>query len=394
MNTLTAELIKANLQAQIDGKRILPLNISGDRGLGKTATIQAITKELNSELLLVNIGSKNLEFFSGIPSFVDAPNMKPYSISGSNPQGTSWSVPELVLQANTIAERVGSCVILLDDFHETDRTTMKIMYEFLLQRKLGDIKLHNSVAIITAMNRSEESNGGTMSSAIKDRLSMVHVEFDYEYWYSNFGKFLHHYASSFVKTNPSYVMEAESVTLESSASPRAWDYFSESLALYNKEFICANSKLLAEQFISTDAANEFSKHILYMEAIDFGSVVAKKTMQDVSKLKTLDQILWAYIINYAHTPEDAAYIIKLINYNTNESSKSFVGFIAAELFTKFQAAEAGVPISIAQQIVINKMLSLYDENDFNLTEAQIELLDKTNFTDQDTLMSTASAYIQ
>ena len=65
MDKITQQLIKANLQAQINGVDLLPICLHGQRGLGKTSTIAAITEEIGAKLYTVSIPAKNLEFFSG-----------------------------------------------------------------------------------------------------------------------------------------------------------------------------------------------------------------------------------------------------------------------------------------------------------------------------------------
>ncbi len=318
--------------------------------------------------------------------------MYKYSESGSTTaKATQWSVPQLVYSANHIAETHGSCVILLDDFHKLDRTTASVMYEFLLERRIGDFNLHPKVAIICAQNFSEESGTQVMEEPIKDRLSLMHVAFDFDYWYANFGKYLHHYISSFIKANPQYALEDESVTLESNASPRSWSQLSNEFALYDNQFIQDNAVFLASQKISAEAAGELAKHIAYMEAIDFSGIIQSGKQVDIDNLSIQEQLIWPYSINYIHTPADAAYMIKLIN--SNIAATTFTGYIAAELYFKFQAKELGKPITPAQDIVINKLLGTFDIANYKLTKTESELLTKTNFTDSAKLLEVASVYI-
>lgn len=318
--------------------------------------------------------------------------MEQYSVSGAaSAKGTNWSAPDLIVQANRLAEKEGSCIILLDDFHKLNGGTQESMYEFLLEHKLGDYKLHPKVAIVCAMNFSKESGAGQMEEPIKDRLSLLHVEFNFDYWYDNFGKFLHHYISSFIKTNPALVLENETVDLQSNGSPRSWTQLSNDFELYDSKFIQDNAVFLAKQKVSPNAAKELAKHIAYMEAIDFASVVSNRTMKDITDLPVIDRLIWAYIINYIDTPEDAAYIIKLINFNKDEPN--FIGYIAAEVYTKYLASEAGKPITVANKILIAKMLGMYDSSNYELTKKQEELLADTNFTNREAIMQTASVYI-
>ena len=65
MDNITQEIIRKNLQAQINGVDLLPICLHGQRGLGKTSTIASITQEIGAKLYTVSVPSKNLEFFGG-----------------------------------------------------------------------------------------------------------------------------------------------------------------------------------------------------------------------------------------------------------------------------------------------------------------------------------------
>ena len=392
MNKLTKKILITNLKAQIEGKDVLPQCIIGTRGTGKTSGIKAIANQLDAAILNVSIPTKDITYFTGIPDFIDGTNMGKYSESGTHSaKGTNWSAPELIVQANRLAEKHGSCIVLLDDFHKLTGGIQEAMYEFLLEKKLADYKLHPQVAIVCAMNFSKESGAGQMEEPIKDRLSLLHVEFDFDYWYDNFGKFLHHYISSFLKANQHLVLEDETIDLNSNASPRSWSQLSNDFELYDSNFIQENVVYLAKQKVTGATATELAKHIAYMEAIDFTSVVARQEIKNIADIPVLDRLIWAYIINYIHTPADAAYIIKLINYNEDEPN--FIGYIAAELYTKYLAYDAGKPVSVANQIVISKLLGTYNSDDYKLTEKQTELLAATNFNNSSKLLEIASVYV-
>ena len=390
MNQLTETVLTKNLQAQFNQVDVLPLCLSGPRGIGKTSSIKQITEELGAKLLSVSIPSKTLEFFSGIPSFSQSTHFLQYSDSASaEPQLTTWSVPELIVQANTLAEQHGKCVILLDDFHKLNHTTSAVMYDFLLERRLSGYKLHPMVAIVTAMNRSEESGGGTMEEPIKDRLSIIDIQFDFNHWFNNFGKFLHHYISSFLKTNSTFVLEDETIDLRQSGSPRSWSQLSTDFDLYDNEFIVNNISFLAEQKISKNASTELTKHIHYINSIDFSSVVKQQQMKSISELTAQDQILWSYIINYVDTIKDAVYIIKLINHNISE--RTFIGYLVAEIFYKYQANQSGKPITIGQRALIAKILGNFNPADFNTTANSA--IATTNFDDISQIQSVSAEYI-
>jgi len=392
MNDLIVQTIQRNIEGQFEGRDLLPLNLLGSPGIGKTSTIREIASRLDAGFLDVSLPSKNLEYFNGIPSFVDAPQMAKYTLGGRTPQSTEWSVPEMILSANLLAEEHGQAIILLDDFHKLNVSTSAIMYELLLERKIGRYRLHPRVAIICAQNASEEAGMQVMESPIKDRLSLMESKFDFNYWHTNYGKFLHHYISSFLKNNPQYTLEEESVDLESTASPRSWHQLSNEFGLYDNEYIQEHAVFLASQKVSSEAAGELAKHIAYMEAIDFTNIVANNTMIDIEDLKIQEQLVWPYIVNYIHTPKDAAYLIKLINHNAK--ANTFLGFISSELFTKSQFRDKGNPITPAQGIAIDKLMGMYADDNYKMSQADKDLLAKTDFKDLATLQQLVADYLR
>ena len=393
MDHITQQLITKNLQAQINGVDLLPICLHGARGLGKTSTIASITEEIGAKLYTVSVPAKNLEFFGGIPTFNDASDLAKYSISGAKSvQGTIWTASELVSNANHVAEQHGSCVLLLDDLHKLNQSTSTIMYQLLLDKSIGDFKLHPKVAIITAMNDTESAGFSGMESPILDRLSLIKADYNHEHWMKHFGSKLHYLVASFLKANPQFAIEAESTTTESSASPRSWTYFSNNLELFDRDFITNNISVLASQFISKEATESFQKHTLYFNAMDFSAIVKNQQMQKVNDLPFGDQLFWPYIVNFLDTPEDAVYAINLINHNKSDSQ--FIGLIAADLFIKYMARQSGKQISVGASILIDKYIGSYAESSYNLTTKQKELLADAKLENQSDLLTYGSTYIQ
>ena len=394
MNTLAMEVITKNLIGQFDGKDLLPINIIGRPGIGKTAACKKLAEDMGAGFINLSLPNTRLEQLSGIPNFTTSTDLSKYSASGAkNIQGTVWTAPEIIVNANRLAEDKGKCVILLDDFHELSRNkaVMSVMYEFLLERKLGDLKLHPKVALIAAMNSSEQAGFNGISSAVNDRLSMMTIEYDHEFWMNKYGRMLHHFISSFLKGNAKFVAESESTTVESAGSPRSWTYFSNSLELYDEQFIVDNALFLAKQFMSQEAAEAFAKHVLYISTIDFTNVVNSRRMQKVCDLPFTDKMLWPNIIQYVSTPEDAAYIIDLVNLNGSDDL--FVGYVSSELYIKYIQKQEGKKITTAQSILIDKLMGTYDAKNYDLKEDEYELLTKTSFKNQSELLNKAAQFI-
>ena len=360
-----------------------------------TSVCSQVAEQLNIGFINLSMPATKLEQFSGIPTFTPMKNLKQYSITNAeNIQGTVWSAPEILVNANRIAEEKNGCLILLDDFHELgkNRAVMAIMYELLLERKLGDLKFHPKVAFISAMNHSEAAGFTGLPSAINDRLSLHKISYNHDYWLEHYGRYLHHFISTFVKGNANYVTEPESTSTESAGSPRSWTYFSNLLYIYDEQFIIDNALILAKQFMSSEAADAFNKHVQYIAAIDFTNIVKTKQLQKIIDLNFTEKVLWPEIIQYISTVEDAAYLVDLINYNADDDL--FIGYLVAKFYDKYVLKERGQAITTAQSIMIEKLiLDNFDIINYKLTTKEKKLIQNMKLKDQNTFFDIASKFI-
>lgn len=266
--------------------------------------------------------------------------MTKYSTTGSElAQATDWTVPMMIMEANRLATEGNGCVLLLDDLHRVNMSVAPYLYGLLEERKLGSYKLDDRVAIICAMNNSDEAGFSGLDSPIKDRCSILPVEFDFDDWFDKHGKYLNYLVSSFIKTHPQYIQEEESTGIEQFLTPRSCTYFGNELDSYDYSFVVKNAKELAEMKMSKTAAIAFAKHVEYIDKIDFTSIVKNKEKLDIASMKPLDAILYAYIINYITTKEDAKYLADVIDSNIAEAA--FLGFLSGELYTKYLLKEKG-----------------------------------------------------
>ncbi len=322
-------IIQRNLKAQLNGKAIKPILISGRAGIGKSASVKGAAKELGATVYEISIPSTPLELMSGLPEFVDT--KVNYSISGiNNVRGTIWSVPELVASANRMADaNPNGCIILIDDLHEANKSMEAVMYQLLLERRLGDFALRPNVAIVATMNDTSASNFKGISAAVKSRLNLLEYKFIYTEYMEKFGNKLHYVVSTFLQDQPQFALEVEHTKLEASGNPRNYEFLSNELKLYREEEIAEMALPLARQYMSREASLAMETHINYIMAMNMGKTVKDRVIIDINKAEPVQQILYAHISNYCHTVEDAAYLTKLIKANI--TSESFIGFLAANL---------------------------------------------------------------
>ena len=395
MNKTIITMLKTNITGQLNGADLGGgICIAGSPGIGKTATYKQIAKDMNLNMYHISVPELSTEVLSGLPEFMPAPNMDKYLTVARDTESiaTKWTVPEMIEIANTLSEdpTKDGCLLVIDDLHRINMAVAPYLYGLLGERKLGAFKLAPKVVIMGAMNDSDEAGFSGMDSPIKDRLGLLPVPFDFDYWFENFGKGLHFYIASFLKTHSTYAQEDESTEIEQFGTPRSWTHLANEFELYDRKFIQEHTTLLAKQKVSTAASQELAKHVAYIEAIDFSKVIAEKRRIDIADLKPIDQILYAYMINYVDTLKDAEYVMSLID--TNISSSNFIGFIIGELYNKFQQSSKGKPVNPGVTAMINKRLR-QSYSGTKLSEKDAKLFDKLEFKQHAELFKIASEFI-
>jgi DNA polymerase III delta prime subunit len=391
MNNNEITIIKANIQAQLDRASVAPICIAGVPGTGKSTTIELLANDLDMNIVTESAPCLTHEILSGLPDTVDASNYQANSIDGSIPKATVWSIPEMVARAIRAAKEK-STVLLIDDFHMVSPHLQAYFYGLLLERRLGNYKLSDNIAIILTMNDSESAGFNGINSAVRNRMSVLKVEFNFDYWLESYGNRLHYMVSSFLKTKPQYCMEDETTGIVGYATARAWTAIANELKYYSDDFILAQASIIAGMQVSQEAARAFQTHVNYIAAIDFSKVVASRELVDLSKKDPLDSIIYSYITNFINTVDDGFYLFELMNTNINQSA--FVGFILGELYVKYTNQDSA-PLSEGLTFVIDRLLSNpgLPSNYPNTSKKKIEESFNTPIDNLDIYMKKTSEYL-
>lgn len=331
MNSKEITIIKSNVTGQLTNKLISPLCIAGSPGTAKSTTVALIAAELGMNLVTCSGPTLSHEALSGLPETVDASKYITNSIDGSSPLATQWSIPEIMAHAITAAAEKPT-ILLIDDFHMVSPHLQSYFYSLLLERRLGNFRLSDNTAVILTMNDSDLAGFNGINSAVRNRMSILKVDFNFEHWFANYGNQLHYLVASFLKAKPHYTQEDETTGILGYATPRAWTAIAAELSLHEDPIGFAYA--VAHMQVSTAAAQAFQAHVAYIQAIDFTKLVANRTLVDLSKQDPLDSIIYSYITNFIHTLDDAMYLFELLAMNHSNAASAFVGFVIGELYIK------------------------------------------------------------
>ncbi len=346
-------IITQNIKAQLDGASVAPICVSGHPGTGKSTTVAIIAKELGMNIVTESGPTLTHELLSGLPDTINAAQYQANSIDGSSPQATQWSIPEMVAKAIRAAEEKPT-ILLIDDFHMVSPHLQAYFYGLLLERRLGNYKLSDNIAIVLTMNDSESAGFAGINSAVRNRLAILRVEFNFDYWLESYGNRLHYLVASFLKTKSNYCMEEETTGIVGYATARAWTAIAAELKYHTDDFVLSQASVVAGMQVSSDAARAFQLHVNYISAINFTNVVTNRELTDLSSKDPLDSIIYAYITNFINTVDDGLYLFKLMNKNIEQSA--FIGFVLGELYIKYLNQE-DAPLSEGLTFIIDRLLS-------------------------------------
>ena len=385
-------IISTNALAQLKNKAVSPLCIAGVPGTGKSTQIQLIAESLGMNLVTQSAPCLTVEALSGLPTEYATPEHQPYSIDGTIPNATAWSIPELVAATLRAAESKPT-ILLLDDFHLVPPHLQAYFYSLLLERRLGNFRLADNVSILLTMNNSELAGFNGINSAVRNRMSILPIEFNFEHWMESFGKRLHYLVASFLRAKPHFCIEEETTTIEGFASARVWTAIANELTFHDDAFVQANAKRIAGMQVSFNAAQAFQTHVNYVAAIDFNNTVKSRKLVDLSKQDPLDSIIYAYITNFINSVDDGLYLFELLS--ANKAQSVFIGFIFGELYTKYCSTTTDTPLSDGLTFVIDKLLgkALSQSNYPNTSKEKLAKADAVAIPNRPHFMTVAQEYL-
>ncbi len=371
MNMGTAvELVKMELLAQEAGKiRQVPA-LAGRPGIGKTESIKAMAKQIEYELVAVQISAVAPEEFSGIPDFIDAPVefSREYSIHKiGGAKATRWSVPELVALVNTKAQKVKEAggkgvVLLLDDIHAADPALERYFFNLLLDKVIGQYKLASNVLVAAAMNDSADAGFEGFNSAVLDRLAVYHVKFDFDHWYKIIGASLHPLVAAFLRSHQEFIVGEESVD-KISPSPRSWTELSNFLNFIEStgQSFDKNLRFIAMARVGDAAASELIKFYTIYKKFDFEKMVRNKFAEAEAPVDPVEQILFSTVIRFVKSKEDGENLFKFIESNIDRPA--FISALMSELMILVNGKYNGIAINNSDAIDALENLVVESDNE-------------------------------
>jgi nucleoside-triphosphatase THEP1 len=186
-------MVNNNQAIQADGKVPVAINIEGDAGLGKTSAILQLGKELNMEVVKLNLSQ--LEELGDLVGFP----IKEFQVKNSEGK-TLWITEQEIETANSkgyrvVAKRMSHAApewiqgkgeggfLILDDYTRADQRFMQATMELIDRQEYVSWKLPKNWHILLTTNPDNgDYNVTSLDVAQKTRFISVELKFDVDVW--------------------------------------------------------------------------------------------------------------------------------------------------------------------------------------------------------------------
>lgn len=195
---------------------IPPLMVWGAPGLGKSTVIREMAKSFGVGFIDIRLAQREPIDIRGLP------------VPKEN--GVEWLV-----SAEWPRDPKSKGIILFDELTAADRSLQVAAYEFILDRRLGNLySVPPGWYICAAGNRVEDrAVATTMSSALANRFLHVELQSNMEDWIAwALAHDVHPSVSGFIRFRPQMLFSQQNENLERGwPSPRSWERVSTMLKL-------------------------------------------------------------------------------------------------------------------------------------------------------------------
>lgn len=240
-------------------KLLPPLMVWGAPGLGKSSIMQQVASELGIGFIDVRLAQREPVDIRGLP--VPGEDCVKWLVSSDWPR-----------------DPASRGIILFDEITAADRSLQVAAYEFILDRRLGELyHVPDGWYICAAGNRTEDrAVAATMSSALANRFMHVELGEDVESWIDwARGNNIRPEVMGFIRFRPEALFRQKGENLERGwPSPRAWERVSRMLDVMAGE----NENMIRKMvygLVGNPAGVEF------MEALKMS-----QSLEDVKKMMT------------------------------------------------------------------------------------------------------------
>lgn len=280
--------------------------LKGSPGIGKSALAQQIANHFGLILIDVRLAECDPCEIGGFPYFNEKTRKASY-----------YPLSTFPTERDIIPEGYKGYLLLLDEFSSAPIATQAAAYKLVLDRKVGQHKLHPNVFIIAAGNNEDDGAiVNPMSTALISRFAMFQLELNFKDWMEwAVSSGIDYRITSYLnfKANHLYTFKADAT--EPYSSPRTWEMLSK--IIKPKATADINVAVVAS-LIGEGVAREFMTFLALEAKLPKFEVIVAKPEETV--LPNELGVQWAIMGMIAHniSASTAGQVCKYLDRFTDE----------------------------------------------------------------------------
>lgn len=317
LNTVNAFKAKKTIELCMRA-RLVPF-IQGSPGIGKSYIVKQIADEYRLKMVDCRLSTMEPTDLTGLPWIHDGKaEFNPYNF--------------FPLENTEIPKGYEGFLLFLDEFNSASKATQAAAYRLILDREVGQHKLHDKCFVVCAGNRLEDNAIVTeMSTAMVSRLVTINMDVDFEDWQTNFAipNHIDERIVAYLSMYPNKLMQFDpEVNTTSFACPRTW-YFAHKLikahGKVDKDLLYALSGVISfEEAMSFIQFTKVFEHLITIDAL-----IKDPTLKAPKDTPTI----WANVIHLIYRFDEST-VTKVLPF-IQQLPKTFQVVYARSTFKKF-----------------------------------------------------------
>lgn len=267
--------------------------IKGSPAIGKSSIAHQVAKQLGLKVIDIRLAECDPTDLQGFPYFDQETRKASYFPLNTFPT-----------ENDPIPEGYNGWLVFLDEFSNAPMAVQAAAYKLVLDRMVGQHKLHKNVAIIAAGNlETDNAAAQPMSSALVSRFAIFEVgvnQKDWNEWAASTS--IDYRITAYINFRPDHLYTFNPNTAEQPyASPRTWAMMNNILKVLPTT--ARNELPVLASLVGTGVASEFLTFLeLQNDLPTFDAIIANPSgiplKQDLS-------ILWALMGMVSHSISEA-----------------------------------------------------------------------------------------
>lgn len=317
-NTITAYLKKDDMGSyEIAIERQRPILLMGPPGIGKTAIMEQVAKELGINLVSYTITHHTRQSAIGLP-FI---SQKEYD--GREYSVTEYTMSEIIASVYEQIEKSGihEGILFLDEINCVSETLAPTMLQFLQYKKFGNHKVPDGFVIVTAGNPPEYNKSVRDFDIVTlDRVKRIFIEEDYNAWREYAYKAdIHGSIMSYLEIKKkNFYNIVSDVEGKRFVTARGWEDLSQVMKVYEelripvtKDFVI---QYLQDEEIADDFANYYELYNKYRNIYRIPEILDGTVEVEADSIKDApfdEKLSFIGLLTDALTQEFKSYVYEL-----------------------------------------------------------------------------------